>query len=241
VPDALFAEPRLAAVYDPLDPDRSDLDAYAAIVDELGAESVLDIGCGTGTLACLLAGRGKRVTALDPAGASLAVAAGKAHADAVDWVHGDVGALPEVQVDVAVMTANVAQVFVDEADWRATLAGAARATRSGGWLCFETRDPAREAWRHWNRQETRQRLDQPGFEVVASWVELVDVRLPLVSFRSWFEFEADGALVFSDSTLRFRTQAEITEALDATGFVVEEVRDAPDRPGREWVFMARRR
>jgi ubiquinone/menaquinone biosynthesis C-methylase UbiE len=53
--DAIFEEPRLAEIYDPLDPDRSDLDAYAAMAGEFGAESVLDVGCGTGTLACLLA------------------------------------------------------------------------------------------------------------------------------------------------------------------------------------------
>lgn len=46
--DALFEEPRLARVYGPLDPDRDDLTVYAAIVAELGARSVLDIGCGTG-------------------------------------------------------------------------------------------------------------------------------------------------------------------------------------------------
>jgi 2-polyprenyl-3-methyl-5-hydroxy-6-metoxy-1,4-benzoquinol methylase len=55
VVDAHFSERRLAEVYDPLDPDRSDLDAYVAMVDEFGAHSVLDIGCGTGTLACPLA------------------------------------------------------------------------------------------------------------------------------------------------------------------------------------------
>jgi len=74
VVDLIFAEPRLAEVYDPLDPDRSDLDAYVAMVEEFGARSVLDIGCGTGTLACLLARRGLTVTAVDPAAASLAVA-----------------------------------------------------------------------------------------------------------------------------------------------------------------------
>src|SRR6266516_374253 len=33
VVDPIFAERRLAEVYDPLDPDRSDLDAYASMVD----------------------------------------------------------------------------------------------------------------------------------------------------------------------------------------------------------------
>ena len=55
--DVDFSLPRLAKVYDALDPDRSDLDAYLALVDELGARSVLEIGCGTGTFACLLAAR----------------------------------------------------------------------------------------------------------------------------------------------------------------------------------------
>jgi hypothetical protein len=32
------SNPRLAAVYDALDPDRSDLNIYAAIVTELGAQ-----------------------------------------------------------------------------------------------------------------------------------------------------------------------------------------------------------
>jgi len=32
--DAIFEHPRLVAIYDALDPDRSDLDVYAAIADE---------------------------------------------------------------------------------------------------------------------------------------------------------------------------------------------------------------
>jgi 2-polyprenyl-3-methyl-5-hydroxy-6-metoxy-1,4-benzoquinol methylase len=74
VADAHFELPRLAEIYDPLDPDRSDLDAYADVAGEFGARTVLDIGCGTGTFACLLAGRGLEVTAVDPAAASLGAA-----------------------------------------------------------------------------------------------------------------------------------------------------------------------
>jgi 2-polyprenyl-3-methyl-5-hydroxy-6-metoxy-1,4-benzoquinol methylase len=73
VVDAIFGEPRLAAVYDALDPDRSDLEVHERIVvDELGARSVLDIGCGTGTFALMLAARELSVTGVDPASASIA-------------------------------------------------------------------------------------------------------------------------------------------------------------------------
>lgn len=72
--DEGFRDPRLASIYDALDGDRSDLDVYVAIAAELGASSVLDIGCGTGTYALLLADCGYEVTAVEPARASLDVA-----------------------------------------------------------------------------------------------------------------------------------------------------------------------
>lgn len=236
--DAHFGEPRLARIYDALDPDRSDLDVYAALVDELGARSVLDIGCGTGTFACLLARRGIEVTAVDPALASLDVAQIKPGAERVRWLHGDATTLPPLRVDLATMTANVAQVFLTDHDWEATLAGTRAVLRHGGRLVFEVRDPAIRAWEGWTRAETHRRVEIPSVGVVETWIDLIDVCLPLVSFRTTFVFEADGATLSSDSTLRFRTEDEIRGSLDATGFAVREVRDAPDRPGRELVFVA---
>src|SRR5687768_3817466 len=96
VADRLFADRRLAGVYDPLDPDRSDLDVYAAIAAELGARTVLDLGCGTGTFAVLLGSRGFDVTAVDPAGASVDVARAKPGADRVRWVVGEIDAVADL-------------------------------------------------------------------------------------------------------------------------------------------------
>jgi ubiquinone/menaquinone biosynthesis C-methylase UbiE len=95
--DALFEEPRLAGVYDPLDPDRGDLVAYMAIAEEFGARSVLDIGCGTGTFACLLAGCGVDVIGVDPASASLDVARAKPGAERVRWLQCDAASLPALR------------------------------------------------------------------------------------------------------------------------------------------------
>jgi hypothetical protein len=46
--------------------------------------------------------------------------------------------------------------------------------------------------------------------------------------------------VLFDSTLRFREREEVEAALVARGYVVDDFRGAPDRPGRELVFFARR-
>ncbi|MCF3960630.1 class I SAM-dependent methyltransferase [Streptomyces fuscigenes] len=240
MPDAQFADPRLAPLYDPLDPDRGDLDAYVALAERFGARRVLDIGCGTGVFALLLAARGLDVVGVDPAGASLDVARAKPGAERVRWIHGHAGELPPLTVDLATMTANVAQAVTGPNDWQVTLTGARAALRPGGRLVFETRDPAVRAWEAWNRTASYARTDVPGTGAVAHWVELLDVTGPLVTFRSSYEFAADGRVLTSESTLRFREREEVEADLAAAGFVVDEVLDAPDRPGREFVFVARR-
>jgi SAM-dependent methyltransferase len=241
VADAIFEDPRLAALYDPLDPDRSDLAAYAGIAVEFGARSVLDIGCGTGTFCCVLACLGYSVTGLDPALATPPPPPPKPYADRVTWVQGDVSALPaSLEVDLVTMTGNVAQVFTSDAEWASVLSAARDALRRRGNLVFETRDPAKKAWKSWNPRESLIRADIPGVGPVETWNDVTAVDGGLVTFRGTTVFEADGAVVTSDSTLRFRSREAVGASLSAAGFTVEDVRDAPDRPGREFVFVARR-
>ncbi|MBR8638321.1 class I SAM-dependent methyltransferase [Streptomyces tuirus] len=239
--DECFRQPRLAAVYDPLDPDRVDLDPYLRMAQEFRARRVLDLGCGTGVFALRLAERGFQVVGADPARASLEVARGKPGSERVRWIHGDATTLPSLEgVDLVTMTGNAAQEIVDPDEWRRTLRGAREALRPGGRLVFETRVPARRAWEEWNREATYAETDVPGVGAVEYWVELLDVSGPLVTFRQVYVFVADGEVLTSESTLRFRERREVEAELLAQGCVVEEVREAPDRPGREFVFVARR-
>ena len=53
-------------------------------------------------------------------------------------------------------------------------------------------------------------------------------------------FGSDSAVLTSDSMLRFRGRAELENSLTAASLAVDEVRDAPDRPGLEFVFVARK-
>ena len=238
--DELFENPRLAIIYDPFEPDRSDLEAYESLVDEFGSHSVLDIGCGTGTFACRLAARGIEVIGLDPAEASLKVAQTKPCSERVKWIHGTVSNLPLLTVDLATMTGNVAQVFLTDEEWKETLLAVRGALRPGGRLAFETRNPGAQAWLEWNREHTYQRLDIPGCGVVEGWADLTSVQNSYVSFRYTYVFASDGAVITSDSTLRFRSREEITSSLRDAGMILDEVREAPDRPGLEFVFIAHR-
>jgi SAM-dependent methyltransferase len=240
VAEKIFEDRRLAVIYDLLHPDRSDLHAYAAMVDEFGARSLLDIGCGTGTFACLMARRGIDVTGLDPAAASLDVARAKPGGDRVRWLHGEVASLPPLRVDLVTMTANVAQVFLTDDEWDSVLSQAYAALRPGGHLVFETRDPARKAWHEWNREISQAYADIPGTGGVTTWWDLTDVRDNFVSIRRTFVFDAGDAVLTSDTTFRFRPRDEVADTLMTAGFQLEDVRDAPDRTGRELVFVARR-
>ncbi|MFF8609502.1 class I SAM-dependent methyltransferase [Streptomyces sp. NPDC015346] len=238
--DDCFGHPRLAAIYDPLDPDRSDLDTYLRMAEEFGTQQVLDIGCGTGVFALLLADRGADVVGIDPAQASVDVARAKPGSERVRWICGDATALPPLQVDLATMTANVAQEIVDPDTWQKTLRGAYEALRPGGHLVFETRDPARRAWEEWTRENSYHVTEIPSVGSVERWVQLTEVSWPLVTFRWTYVFAADGQALTSDSTLRFREREEVETDLVTQGYAVEDVRDAPDRPGKEFVFLARR-
>jgi SAM-dependent methyltransferase len=229
-----FDDPRIAGVYDSFDSDRSDLDAYVAIVSELGALRVLDLGCGTGALAILLAASGLDVVALDPASAMLDAARAKPGAERVRWICGDATSpSSRVCVDVVTCTGNAVQAIVDDTDWHRTLDAVRSFLLPDGFFVFETREPSKRAWESWTREHSYAVVDG-----IASWDEVTHIEWPFVTFDSTTVFPG-GTRVVATSTLRFRDRAEVEADLRSAGFLVSSVRDAPDRPGRELVFVAR--
>ncbi len=243
--DRHYTDPRLVSIYDVENAGRHDIDFYLSLALELSPEVVVDLGCGTGVLACDLAAAGFVVTGVDPAIAMLDVARGRPGGDLVTWIEGDAAELGCSFADLAVMTGHVAQVFVEDASWNRVLADIFRALRPGGTIAFETRNPAAKGWRGWTRDQTLGRYQSVGDGTFQSWVEVTDVTDGIVRFDGHTVFEGTGESYTSASTLRFRTQDEVADSLTATGFEVRHLWGDWDRgpvTGRspELIFNARK-
>ena len=148
--------------------------------------------------------------------------------------------LPALAVDLATMTGNISNVFLTQQEWLATLAGVYAALRPGGYLVFESVDPAAQPWLGWNRETTYIRREAPDAGMFESWLEVTQVGGDLVSTRRTYVFVADGATLTSEGTRRYPPRTVIEESLISAGFELADVRDAPDRPGLELVFIARK-
>ena len=236
MPDAIFADPRLAQFYDIFEDPRTDLTPYLAIAKDVHATTVVDIGCGTGAFALLASDEGLQVTGVDPAGASLEMARAKPGADHITWHLGNATTMPAMRADLAVMTGNVAQVFVTDDSWTATLAAIHASLVPGGHLVYETRRLSDRAWERWAHTSAPTVRDIDGVGEVSQRTIVDHVDLPLVTFRHEYDFPT-GERIVSTSTLRFRSDKENRAALTRAGFFIDDVREAPDRPGREDVYV----
>jgi SAM-dependent methyltransferase len=243
--DQHYVEPRLVELYDIENTRGADTDFYVGLAAALDARTILDLGCGTGLLTRELAIDGRVVVGVDPAAAMLACARRQPGADRVQWVEGDAGALGTPAADLVVMTGNVAQVFLDDAEWAATLRAIHAALRSGGHLAFESRNPDDRAWQRWNRAATYEQIDSP-YGPIECWLELISVGDGRVRFAGHNIFTATGEVVIASSELRFRSLADLTASLINAGFTVEHVygdwHSGPVAPtSRVMVFIAHRR
>jgi SAM-dependent methyltransferase len=134
------------AAYGQLNPADDDYRFYAGLAAAAGVSRAVDLGCGTGTLARMLAAGGVTVTGVDPDAGMLRVARSRDPRSLVDWRLGRSGVLAPAAADFAVMSGHVAQVFADDADWLAALRDLRRALVPGGLLAFESRNPGARKW-----------------------------------------------------------------------------------------------
>jgi SAM-dependent methyltransferase len=221
-PSDSYADPRLAALYDALNPADASTAFYLSLPGAPPAR-ILDVGCGTGLLACEFATRGYDVTGADPAAAMLAVARARPGGGQVRWIQASAAGLDAVTgpntaagFDLIIMTGHVFQQFLADRDVRGALEVLARHLAPGGRLAFETRNPAVREWQDWNPRDTRQRVKAAGITADVHY-DISAVAGELVTYETWFQFAGARDPVVVPDTLRFMDQAQVAAFLAEAG------------------------
>jgi ubiquinone/menaquinone biosynthesis C-methylase UbiE len=213
-----YADARLAVFYDQLNSWGRDRDFYLSLV--MSAESVLDVGCGTGSVLrrAREAGHAGRLVGLDPAAAMLDQA--KARAD-VDWILGDLGTVPfEREFDLVIMTGHVFQVFLTDDDIEAALTAVRAALTDGGRYAFETLNPQLHPWEQWTG--STQVIAADGAVVTAANTNPRLVDSQIVEVTGSFSSPSWERDVVCPSRFRFADVETLDALLSRAGLVVAE-------------------
>ena len=146
-----YNQPELAVVYDADNPWDESADFYRDLALRTGAKSLLDLGCGTGTVTRgIVRAIGGRGIGVDPARPMLDVAHANTRGDAVEWIHGDARTIRlDRQFDLIIMTGHAFQAFLTEADQIAVFRTVAAHLAPAGRFAFDSRNPAAQRWLEW--------------------------------------------------------------------------------------------
>lgn len=215
--DDAFSRHDMAILYDGFNAHGLDRGFYLSLASS--PCRILDIGCGTGLLTLPLVEQGHQVTGVEPGAGMLAVAKSKDVAGRTDWVAATAEDFDIPQrFDLAIMTAHVFQVFLDDAQTLKALSNIHRHLAPGGRLVFESRNPLVREWESWAMAETRETRQISGIGSVEVYYQVTKAQGELVTFDAVFTLLDTGERRISQSTLRFASHAKILQLLTQAGF-----------------------
>jgi len=214
-----YQNPQIAEIYDLDNPWAREYDFYLSLAGPRPC-SVLDLGCGTGTLCCALAERGHRVTGVDPAAAMLAVAKSKPHAQQVEWVECSAQSYwSHRRFDLIVMTGHAFQVLLTDTDTLAVLETMRAHLKERGKVAFETRNPRIDWAGEWTgRSPSVHTL--PGGKLLET-LEITGQDDEFISFQTYYRLPR--ATLTTSSKLRFPSREHVEALIARSGLVVRDV------------------
>lgn len=239
----------LAASYDGLMADGS-YRKRAAFLERLFRKSaipvhmVLDLACGTGTIACLLAARGYQVTATDASEEMLTQAMRKAEGLSGQPPLFLLQSMPRLRllepVDAAVSTLDSLNYLTRERDIQETFRRVYRWLKPGGQFIFDVNSPYKL-----RRMDGQMYMDETE-DSFCVWRTFFSERTQVCTYQvDLFRQRRDGAWErdFEEHRERAWTEAQLRQYLAEAGFeAVRVTGDLSRRPPREdedrWIVMA---
>ncbi len=204
-------------------------------------ETVLDLGCGTGTVACLLAERGYGVVAADGSEEMLTQAAAKAaELDRPPlFLH---QAMPRLRlarpVDAAVSTLDSLNYLTAERDLRETFRRVRRWLKPGGLFLFDVNTPYKL-----RRMDGQLYMDETE-ESLCAWRTFFSEKRQVCTYQvDLFRLRPDGAWdrSFEEHRERAWTEEALRRYLAEAGFasvrLTGDLTDKPPEPDEDrWQF-----
>ncbi len=219
--DRLYHDPDLVQFYDIENDGGPDFDFCVRLAE--GAQTVLDLGCGTGQLAVALS-PGRAVVGVDPAGPMLEVARNKPGGDNVEWVEADARDVRlDRSFDLILLTGHAFQVFLTPADRKAVLETIARHLAPQGRFIFDSRNPLVERWRSWTPEQSMRSIAHPQFGEVEAWNDVShDPATGIVTYETHYAIKATGRTLTASSRIAFPPREEIEALMDEAGLVADK-------------------
>ncbi|MDX1739534.1 MAG: class I SAM-dependent methyltransferase, partial [Alphaproteobacteria bacterium] len=235
--------------YDALNPSGKDHQFYLKIAADIARLEgrdihILDIGCGTGQLAKLLARDGHQVVGVDPAEAMLDLAKKSTIDGTTEFVLGEIADIPlDFKFDLVVMTGHGFQQFLTDAEVKNFFLHVQQRLKEGAAFVFDSRNPISKAWESWSPGNTARFLTHPDYGEVTVSHMFKSIAGNVVDYETSYFFE-DNSLEIDRNKLRFSSYEEIHNLLSGSGFRHVEVygdwQGASFRPDHsEMIFKAR--
>lgn len=237
----MYSASDAANLYNLLNPWGPSDDFYLTLA--MASSSVLDIGCGTGTMLhrARAAGHAGRLVGIDPDRAALDVAQRRSD---IDWIEATAASMTwDRDFDLAVMMSHGFQSFVTDDVLRKSLAAIHRALAAGGRFVFETRNPASREWEDWHPGNPIDVVDPAGRAVIVTY-QVLSVDGDVVTVTETTSDPDGGVLRVDRAQLRFLDAGALAHLAEA-GFVIDAQHggwfgEALDQGGSKIVTFARR-
>jgi ubiquinone/menaquinone biosynthesis C-methylase UbiE len=218
-----YNQPALAVVYDDENGWDASADFYRDLAQRIGAKTLLDLGCGTGTVTRgIVAANGGSGVGVDPAQPMLDVARQKTRDEPVEWVQGDARTIQlGRQFDLVIMTGHAFQAFLTEADQIALFRSVAGHLAPDGRFAFDSRNPAVQKWLEWVPGASNRVVDTVAYGAVEIWNEATMNPDRILDVQEHYRILSSGQRLRSDFRLRFSATEELWDGMMAAGLAVE--------------------
>ena len=241
----VFEEEFFASLYDCVNPWWVSEDFYFNQATETGG-AVLDLGCGTGKLACSLATKNLNVTGVDPSEAMLRIARTRPGGEKVNWVQSDGQSLRlPLRCDFIYMTGHAFQQLLTDDDAVALLRVAADHLNLDGRFVFETRNPAAQAWLSWTPEHSKRTIQSPQHGRVVLFHDAhLEPTTGVVTIREHYHLLDTGVKRVGHNHIRFIDQEHLERLLIKAGLAAVawygDWRGAPISPTSKEIIVATR-